>query len=88
MNIEQENQTFIMDRVRLSNIYEEIGKYLKAHGDADVRSIASVCGSDDKAVYVLELSDLNTFDTSRIGEIRIKREEVPYTYDEWTKARN
>lgn len=83
MNNNTENQKFIMDRVRLSHIYNEIGKCLQEHGDADVRSISSISGSKDKAIYAFNLSDLNSFDISQIGEIRIKRDEIPYTYDEW-----
>jgi len=69
-------------RTRLSALYEEIGKYLKEHGDADIRSIVSLNG-DNEASYRLELSDLMTFDTKRIGEVKAKYEDVQYTKEEW-----
>lgn len=69
-------------RTKLSALYEEIGRYLKENGDADIRSIVSLNG-DSEASYRLELSDLNSFDTQRIGEVKAKYEDVPYTQEEW-----
>lgn len=75
---------YAFSRVKLSELYNEIGNYLKVYGDADVRSIASCYGYDDKTIYMLRLSDLNSFDTTEtIGEIRIKYEDIMYTEEEW-----
>lgn len=69
-------------RTKLSALYKEIGRYLREHGDADIRSIASLNG-DSEASYRLELSDINSFDTQRIGEVKAKYEDVQYTQEEW-----
>lgn len=69
-------------RTKLSTLYEEIGKYLKENGDADIRSIDSLNG-DSEASYRLILSDLNSFNTKCIGEVKAKFENVQYTQEEW-----
>ena len=80
----KEENSYTFTRVRLSKLYDEIGKFLKENGDADIRSIASCYGYDDKTMYMLRLSDLNSFDTTKsVGEIRIKYEDMPYTEEEW-----
>ena len=65
-------------RTKLSELYKEIGRYLRENGDADIRSIVSLNG-DSEASYRLELSDINSFDTRRIGEVKAKHEDVQYT---------
>ena len=82
MKNNQEKFEYAIRRTKLSTLYEEIGKYLKEHGDADIRSIAFLNG-DREASYKLELSDLNSFDTKPIGEIEVKYEDVQYTKEEW-----
>lgn len=80
----KEENTYMFTRIRLSKLYDEIGKFLKEYGDADIRSIASGYSSDDKIMYMLRLSDLNSFDTTKsVGEIRIKYEDFTYTKEEW-----
>lgn len=69
-------------RTKLSELYKEIGKYLRENGDADIRSIVSLNG-DSEASYRLELSDINSFNTKRIGEVKAKYEDVQYTQEEW-----
>lgn len=82
MKNNQEKSEYTLRRTKLSTLYEEIEKYLKEHGDADIRSIAFMNG-DREASYKLELSDLNSFDTKLIGEIEVKYEDVQYTKEEW-----
>ncbi len=73
-----------MIRVKLSNLYREIGRFLREYGDADIRSVSFCNGYDDNTKYLLRLADLNSFDTTKcVGEIRIKYEEVPYSEEEW-----
>lgn len=69
-------------RTKLSALYKEIGRYLRENGDADIRSIVSLNG-DSEASYRLELSDINSFDTQRVGEVKVKYEDVQYTKEEW-----
>ena len=69
-------------RTKLSELYKEIGKYLRENGDADIRSIVSLNGNGGVS-YRLELSDINSFDTRRIGEVKAKYEDVQYTKEEW-----
>lgn len=74
----------VFSRVKLSNLYNEIGNFLKEHGDADIRGIASCSGYDDKTTYLLRLADLNSFDTTKsVGEIRMRYEDILYTDEEW-----
>lgn len=75
---------YAFSRVKLSNLYNEIGKFLRKYGDADIRGVASCSGYDDKTTYLLRLADLNSFDTTKsVGEIRIRYEDVLYTEEEW-----
>ena len=83
MSENQNERNYTMRRVKLSEMYERIGKFLKEHGDADIISVASCTGYDDKTKYKLELADLNSFNTRLIGEIAVKYEDVPYTNEEW-----
>ena len=69
-------------RTKLSELYKEIGRYLRENGDADIRSIVSLNGNSE-ASYRLELSDINSFDTRIIGEVKAKYEDVQYTKEEW-----
>ena len=69
-------------RTKLSELYKEIGRYLRENGDADIRSIVSLNGNSG-ASYRLELSDINSFDTRIIGEVKAKYEDVQYTKEEW-----
>ena len=69
-------------RTKLSELYKEIGRYLRENGDADIRSIVSLNG-DSEASYRLELSNINSFDTRRIGEVKAKYEDIQYTKEEW-----
>lgn len=87
MENNQEERFYTDRKVRLSHLYEEIGKYLKEHGDANVQSIGSIGGADDHAKYSLELTDLNLFSAKPIGEIRIKSEAVHYTKEEWKSGK-
>lgn len=74
----------VFSRVKLSNLYNEIGNFLREYGDADIRGIASCSGYDDKTTYLLRLADLNSFDTTKyVGEIRIRYEDILYTEEEW-----
>ena len=71
-------------RVKLSNLYNEIGNFLREHGDADIRGVSSCNGYDDKTMYLLRLADLNSFNTTKsIGEIRMRYEDILYTDEEW-----
>ena len=72
-------------RTKLSELYKEIRRYLRENGDADIRSIVSLNG-DSKASYRLELSDINSFDTRRIGEVKAKYEDIQYTKEEWERG--
>lgn len=75
---------YAFSRVRLSNLYNEIGKFLREHGDADISGISFCSGYEDKTMYLLRLADLNSFDTTKsIGEIRIRYEDILYTEEEW-----
>ena len=56
---------------------------MKEHGDVNVQSVSFIGGADDHARYSLELTDLNSFSTKPVGEIRIKSEAVHYTREEW-----
>lgn len=62
-------------KVRLSDLYVQIGKYLATNGDADVSSISTHCNSLDKIQYTLNLSDLSKEGFDKIGQIDIKYEE-------------
>ena len=74
----------VFSRIKLSNLYNEIGKFLRVYGDADIRGIASCSGYDDKTTYLLRLADLNSFDTTKyVGEIRMRYEDILYTEEEW-----
>ena len=73
---------YTLRRTKLSKLYKEIGRYLRENGDADIRSIVSLNG-DTEASYRLELLDINSFDTRRIGEVKAKHEDVQYTKGEW-----
>lgn len=44
--------------VKLSEMYRVIGNYLEIHGDKDVTSISSHCGSEFE--YSLNLHDIHT----------------------------
>lgn len=75
---------YAFDRVKLSDLYNEIGNFLREHGDADIRGIASCSGYDDKTKYLLRLADLNSFNTTKyVGEIKVRYEDVLYTEEEW-----
>ena len=43
---------------KLSEIYKTIGNYIELHGDKDVTSIASHCGSSEYE-YTLNLHDIH-----------------------------
>ena len=63
-------------KVKLSELYKEIGKYLDANGDADVVSIATHCNSAKHIQYTLELCDLKNDSFDVIGKISVKYEEI------------
>ena len=82
--IMEKESNYMFTRVKLSKLYDEIGKFLKEHGNADIRSIVSCCGYDDKTKYLLKLADLNSFKaTKSVGEVRARYEDVLYTEEEW-----
>lgn len=83
----QEERLYTDRKVKLSHLYEEVGKYLKEHGDVNVQSISSVGGADDHTRYSLVLTDLNSFFAEPIGEIRVKAEDVHYTKEEWESGK-
>ena len=90
MTNNQEEHIYTYRRVKLSSLYEEIGKFLMNHGDADVRSIGSCSYSSDNTRFSLDIADLNSFDgeaVDGIKEIRIKYENVPYTKEEWQSGK-
>lgn len=75
---------YAFSRVKLSNLYNEIGNFLREYGDADIRGVSFCSGYDDKTTYLLRLADLNSFDTTKsVGEIRMRYEDVLYTEEEW-----
>jgi len=90
MKNNQEEYIYTYRRVKLSSIYKEIGKFLKDHGDADVRSIGSCSYSNDNTRFSLDIADLNSFygePVDGIKEIKIKYEDIPYTKEEWQKGK-
>ena len=86
MDNKHEKHTYTYRRVKLSSLYKEIGKFLKEHGDVDVRNIRSCSYSNDNTRFSLDIADLNSFNNNAVDgikEIRIKYEDVPYTKEEW-----
>ena len=62
-------------KVKLSELYKEIGNYLYANDDVDVFSIATHCNSENHIQYTLKLCDLKSDSFEVIGEINVKYEE-------------
>lgn len=87
MDDANKNPTFLLDRVKLSSLYEKVGNYLEKNGDANIIGIAYyLSGTDDSTVYSIELSDLQSYNTKMIDEIKIECEEIPYTYEDRRKG--
>ena len=63
-------------KVKLSELYKEIGKYLDSNGDVDVVSITTYCNSPKHIQYTLKLCDLKSDSFDVIGEIDVKYEEI------------
>lgn len=45
-------------RTKLSELYKEIGRYLRENGDADIRSIVSLNGDNEASYRVVEIKNL------------------------------
>ena len=63
-------------KVKLNELYKEIGRYFCTSVDVDVVSIGTYCNSSKHIQYTLKLCDLKSDSLDVIGKIDVKYEEI------------
>lgn len=64
---------------KLSELYKQIGNYLKQYGDADILSIATHSANEEHIRYSLNLTDIDREDFTHIGAISVCYEDKYFT---------